>query len=270
MVSLNAPLGVAIAPAGFGIYSGDLLVGNFGDGLITAYNPTTYAYLGTLADGTGKALSYPGLWDIFSNASGNASALYFTAGLLHETHGPFRLDRQRNDCNQHAPTFNLSDLVNRYVGCGWLVFHGHAQHRAEQLLHRDGFVELQRPARRVGLATSEARSLRSRPTHPRQRLLTLATQGTNGRLESPRLGRHRDLGIVAALLLPFGSLLLGRRRREFAGLRVVAMLAGLFVSAGLISGCSSSTGTTPTPTGTSNVTLSPQRRAVLARRRRSP
>ena len=64
--NLNAPWGVAIAPAGFGIYGGDLLIGNFGDGLITAYSPTApYAYLGTVADGTGKPIAFPGLWEIF-------------------------------------------------------------------------------------------------------------------------------------------------------------------------------------------------------------
>lgn len=59
--NLNPPWGVAIAPASFGIYGGDLMVGNFGDGLINVYNPTSFAYLGQIADGTGKAIAYPGL-----------------------------------------------------------------------------------------------------------------------------------------------------------------------------------------------------------------
>src|SRR5206468_5284430 len=49
--NLNAPWGLAIAPTAFGIFGGDLLVGNFGDGVINAYDPKTYAYLGQLADG---------------------------------------------------------------------------------------------------------------------------------------------------------------------------------------------------------------------------
>src|SRR6185437_7397573 len=82
--NLNAPWGVAIAPAGFGIYGGDLLIGNFGDGFITAYSPTPpYNYLGIVADSTGKPFSYPGLWEIFVSTStaANPNGIYFTAGL---------------------------------------------------------------------------------------------------------------------------------------------------------------------------------------------
>ena len=61
--NLNIPWGVAIAPANFGIFSNDLLIGNFGNGLINVYNPTTFAYLGQLTDGTGKPLTYATLWE---------------------------------------------------------------------------------------------------------------------------------------------------------------------------------------------------------------
>ncbi|HTC74757.1 MAG TPA: TIGR03118 family protein, partial [Edaphobacter sp.] len=56
--NLNAPWGLAIAPTTFGVFGGALLVGNFGDGIINAYDPKTFAYLGQLADGTGKTLVY--------------------------------------------------------------------------------------------------------------------------------------------------------------------------------------------------------------------
>lgn len=95
--NLNAPWGVAFAPSTFGIYSGDLLIGNFGDGLVNVYNPTTYAYLGQLVDSTAKPLSYPALWDLLTGGTpilnstsvggGNLTTVYFTAGLTNEQHG---------------------------------------------------------------------------------------------------------------------------------------------------------------------------------------
>jgi uncharacterized protein (TIGR03118 family) len=56
---LNAPWGVAIAPATFGAFANDLLVGNFGDGTINAFNPTTGAALGALTDQNGNTIRYP-------------------------------------------------------------------------------------------------------------------------------------------------------------------------------------------------------------------
>jgi hypothetical protein len=108
--NLNAPWGVAIAPPGFGIYGGDLLIGNFGDGLITAYSATPpYAYQGTLADGNGKAIAYPGLWDIFVSTAtaANPNAIYFTAGLNGETHGLFGSIANSATATV-TPTFNVS------------------------------------------------------------------------------------------------------------------------------------------------------------------
>jgi len=90
--ALNAPWGLAVAPAGFGSLGGDLLVGNFGDGRINAYNPSTGAYVGTVDNASGSALSIDGLWGlIFGNggSGGSASTLYFTAGPNAETHGLF-------------------------------------------------------------------------------------------------------------------------------------------------------------------------------------
>jgi uncharacterized protein (TIGR03118 family) len=79
---LNSPWGVAIAPAGFGEYSNALLVGNFGDGLIHAFDPATGAPIGTLEGSNGKPIDIPGLWDItVGNQAANPNALYFTAGL---------------------------------------------------------------------------------------------------------------------------------------------------------------------------------------------
>jgi uncharacterized protein (TIGR03118 family) len=93
---LNSPWGVVLAPVGFGGLDGALLVGNFGDGLINAFNATTGAWLTAVQDGSGKAISVPGLWGLaFGNGSqaGDSHTLYFTAGIAGsgsvEDHGLF-------------------------------------------------------------------------------------------------------------------------------------------------------------------------------------
>ena len=96
--ALNAPWGMAMAPANFGRFSGDLLVGNFGDGRINAFDPVTFEPKGHLKNTHGKAVKIDGLWGIgFGNgsAAGPTNVLYFAAGPDHEEHGLFgRIDAQ--------------------------------------------------------------------------------------------------------------------------------------------------------------------------------
>jgi uncharacterized protein (TIGR03118 family) len=89
---LNSPWGMVQAPAGFGQFGGDLLVGNFGDGMIHAYDPTTGREMGTLSESPGHPLVINGLWGLAfgnGNGGGDANSLYFTAGPGGETHGLF-------------------------------------------------------------------------------------------------------------------------------------------------------------------------------------
>jgi len=90
---LNAPWGLAIAPASFGGgFGGALLVGNFGDGKIHAYDPTSGDFIGTLRNSFGGDLAIEGLWGIIVGNGGNggdANRLYFAAGIEDETHGLF-------------------------------------------------------------------------------------------------------------------------------------------------------------------------------------
>ena len=87
--ALDSPWGLALAPAGFGQFSGDLLVGNFGNGHINVYNPATGAHLGQLRRHNGKPIVIDGLWGLrFGN--GNAAKtneLIFSAGPDDESHG---------------------------------------------------------------------------------------------------------------------------------------------------------------------------------------
>ncbi|HEV7432079.1 MAG TPA: TIGR03118 family protein [Steroidobacteraceae bacterium] len=94
--ALNAPWGVALAPSGFGRFGGALLVGNFGDGAINAFDPVSGKFLGSLSDGAGKKLHLDGLWGIaFGNGvAGQATdALYYTAGPNDEADGVYGVIR---------------------------------------------------------------------------------------------------------------------------------------------------------------------------------
>jgi uncharacterized protein (TIGR03118 family) len=96
---LDAPWGLAWAPAGFGQFSGDLLVGNFGDGRIHAFAQAAdghFMHAGELRNNAGQPISIDGLWGIGfgnGNVSGPTTALYFAAGPDDEAHGLFgRID----------------------------------------------------------------------------------------------------------------------------------------------------------------------------------
>ena len=90
---LNAPWAVVVAPAtGFGGFSGDILVGQFGSGAIVAYNPTTGNPAGLLLDPNILQQKIDGLWGLgFGNggSAGPTNTLFFTAGVFGETHGLF-------------------------------------------------------------------------------------------------------------------------------------------------------------------------------------
>ena len=90
--ALNAPWGLTVAPANFGQLGGALLVGNFGDGIISAYDLTTDAFMGRLHDANGF-LQIDGLWALgFGGGNANSGltdSLYFTAGIDDEKHGLF-------------------------------------------------------------------------------------------------------------------------------------------------------------------------------------
>jgi uncharacterized protein (TIGR03118 family) len=98
---LNSPWGLALAPANFGNLSGDLLVGNFGDGTINAFDPNTPGVShGPLKDASGNSITIDGLWALkFGNGAsgGNTNTLYYTAGSLGEQHGVFGMIQALTD-----------------------------------------------------------------------------------------------------------------------------------------------------------------------------
>ena len=90
---LNSPWGLALAPDGFGLFSHHLLVGNFGDGRINAFDVDSGEFESPLLDPEGNPLTINGLWALqFGNDApngGSSDRLFFTAGIADEAHGLF-------------------------------------------------------------------------------------------------------------------------------------------------------------------------------------
>jgi uncharacterized protein (TIGR03118 family) len=108
--ALNAPWGMAIAPSTFGAFGGALLVGNFGDGKINAFDLNAGTALGTLQDTTGNPIVNSGLWALLFGNGGNGgdkNTLYFTAGIGGLAHGLF---------GAIAPPATILSVVNAASG----------------------------------------------------------------------------------------------------------------------------------------------------------
>lgn len=117
---LNAPWGLALAPADFGTLSNALLVGNFGDGTINGFDASSGAFIGTVSDSTGKAFTASGLWGIaFGNGAGNQpkNTLFYAAGPNGETAGLYG----RIDLGATPPTLNTPPVVTLQVPTGNLA-----------------------------------------------------------------------------------------------------------------------------------------------------
>jgi uncharacterized protein (TIGR03118 family) len=263
--NLNAPWGVAIAPTTFGVFGGDLLVGNFGDGIINAYDPKTFAYVGQLADGTGKTFVYASLWEIFfgltapsSSNGGNQNTLYFAAGLASEKHGLLG-------------SINTSSTTSGTATYGFSASSSSATVPAGSSAT---FVLSAAPTNNfsgtVALACSglpQAATCTFAPTSltvvagaPATTTLTIATVKQMAFVRPFSIRGTSAAKITVALFLPFGALLLFPRRRlanQQRYLRLLGLLGTLLLSAGFVAGCSSTSDIfVPfTPTGTSAITI---------------
>ena len=109
---LNAPWGLALAPANFGTLSNMLLVGNFGDGAINAFDPSSGQPHGTLSDASGQPILNPGLWGMaFGNGAHNQplTTLYFAAGIAFGADGLYgRIDLGATPPDVVAPTVSIT------------------------------------------------------------------------------------------------------------------------------------------------------------------
>ncbi|WP_158792498.1 TIGR03118 family protein [Granulicella sp. L60] len=262
--NLNAPWGVAIAPTGFGVFGGDLLIGNFGDGIINAYNPTTFAFQGQLTDATGKALSYASLWEITfgqSNATpagaGDPNTLYIAAGLANEQHGLFA-GIANSATATGTPAFGFSASTSTAS-----VTAGSSTTATISVAPTNSFsgnVTLACSGPVGVTCTFSPSQLSVTPTAAATSTVTIQTAASMAQQKhlSPW---NREAGtIVAAFLLPFGSILAFSRRRagrKSNPLQLLGLFMLLLVTSGLAIGCSSSmngaaspAASTPAPTST--------------------
>ena len=126
---INQPWAIAMAPSNFGSFSNDLLVGNFGDGTINAFEPSSGRFEGELENASGQPIAITHLWGLaFGNggAAGPTNTLYFTAGLTSHLapsdapfHGLFGSLQVASTSGGDATTVNRSEPVpvsNNSVG----------------------------------------------------------------------------------------------------------------------------------------------------------
>jgi uncharacterized protein (TIGR03118 family) len=267
--NLNAPWGLAIAPASFGIFSGDLLVGNFGDGIINVYDPKTFAYLGQLADGTGKTLTYASLWELFfgltapsATNGGNLNTLYFTAGLTGEKHGLLG-SINTNPTATGTATYGFSASASTAT-----VAAGSSATFVLSVAPTNNFSGtvalacsgLPEAATCSFSPASSPSSLAVTASTPATTTLTIATVKKTASLRPFSIRGTAIDKITVALLLPFGALLLFPRRRspnQQRSIRLLGLFGALILSVGFIAGCSSMSDVfvPSTPAGTSVITI---------------
>ena len=241
--NLNAPWGVALAPATFGPFANDLLIGNFGDGKINVFDPKTYAYLGQLTDGTGNTLVYLSLWDLLpggtpnssgSKSGGTVGTVYFTAGLAGEAHG--LLAGIAND----STTAGTATFAASSSSATFAVTAGSSVQTTVALApiyNFNGSVSLACPGAPNGVTcTFSPAQLSLNGTMPATTTVTIQTQkGNVAGLAEPSSGR-----MVWAVLLPVAMLVGLRRRRLLMGRpKLFASVVLLTLAAGLMSACSS-------------------------------
>jgi uncharacterized protein (TIGR03118 family) len=258
--NLNAPWGVAIAPANFGLYSNALLIGNFGDGLINVYDAKTFTYLGQLMDTTGKSLAYASLWELLPGGTavagttavsgGDVNTVYFTAGLAGEAHG--LLGAISTNTATGTPGFNFTASSGSAT-----VAAGDAATFNLALAPVNGFngtVALNCSNLPVSATCSFASAS---PAVSSTAVATTTVKIQTFKKTSTAMQRGRTSGIASAILLPLASLLLLRRQRLPGSVRLLSGMLVFAAMGGLIAGCAGQgpDATPSTPAGQSTVTI---------------
>lgn len=253
--TLNAPWGVVEASASFGTFSNDILVGNFGDGTMNAFD-STGKFLGQVSDSSNKVITNPGLWDMVFGAggTGDPNTLYFTAGGASQTSGLFATLIPVASATQadFSLSFSAKSVTVAQGGSSQLMIGASAV---------GGFnSQISLSCSAVsGLTCTFSPNMISPGASAAPATLTIAATSTppaNGYSAS-----SAGMGILMPGLGVFGTLLTVRRKKPFAkpGKRVLwtSLLGLLLFSALFTLGCSSnSSNSTHTPTpALSQVTL---------------
>jgi uncharacterized protein (TIGR03118 family) len=263
--NLNAPWGVAIAPTTFGPFGGDLLIGNFGDGIINAYDPKTFAFLGQLTDPTGKTLTYASLWELFfgltqpsSTTTGNLNTLYFTAGLAAEKHGLFAAINT-NPTATGTATYGFSASASALT-----VTDGASTTAIVSAVPANNFSGTVALAcgtlPEAATCTFSPASLTVTSGAPATSTVTIATVKKMSCLRPYTIHDASITKFTVAFFLPFGALLLFPRRRspsQQRSLRLLGLFGAFILSAGFLTGCTSYSNVfvPSTPAGTTAITI---------------
>jgi len=248
---LNAPWGVVMPPSSFGSFgaSGNLLVGNFGDGTINAYNFATGAFVDQMKDQTGAVITNASLWDMVfggGGPSGDAGTMFITAGLANEAHGLFSAITP-NSTPAATPDFSIAaspatmtisagQTAMFTVTVGGLNGFNSAVNLACSGLPINSTCSFSNmsPAPASGGTTT---SMMTITTSSNPYMATQFFTGSpNGRMYALLLPIP---ALVLLVMLLFGQRRINRRSRPFWSFRIVATLGFLVLCAGLLaaSGC---------------------------------
>lgn len=259
--TLNAPWGVVQAPASFGPFGGDLLVGNFGDGTVNAFDPTSFTFKGQLQNASGNVIANSGLWDLVFGVqgTGDVNTLYFSAGLNGEKGGVF------GALSVAQPTPGQGDFGLALSAPSLTVAAGQSGTLTLNLSSMQSFTGV------VDFACSglpAGSSCTFSPTSVNlngaaaSTIVTIATAGRgSGPGQNPYVAKLSTVGlpISAAAFLPLGlAAFLFRRKRFIKGLPVLLAAGLLSGTLFALSGCGSkaSMATSPNPTPANfNVTI---------------
>jgi uncharacterized protein (TIGR03118 family) len=274
---LNAPWGITMAPASFGAFGGDLLIGNFGDGKINAFDPTTFAFKGQLQNASGNPIQNDRMWELVfgQNGTGDPNTLYFTAGVNDERGGLFGAITATGPAPAGDFRVDISATTLTVPRGGSAMLQLNVQptngFQAPVTLSASGL-----PAGATFQFSPASVTPQGGQSVLTQLTITAGSSSTGGGpgpysisrlsgsgLSGPRLPGGSASKVAAGAILPLGLLsLLPAIRRKRKGLGISAMLGGVFSLVLLslsLAGCSgsktNSTGPTPVPVGTSTVTV---------------
>jgi len=239
--NLNAPWGIVLAPAGFGSFSNDLLVGNFGDGVINVYDPTSFTLIGQLQDSKGNVLVNSGLWDLVFGAKnvGDPNTLFFAAGVNGTKGGLF------GSIAVAAPPAGSGDFSLTSAASTVTVTGGQSATLSLSLAGTNGFsgpVSLSCSGLPAGDSCAfNPASVNISGTAATTDMVTISTVANQASMAAlHHNGRSPLSGIALAFAGPLGLLALVGLRRRSAGLRgAVLVIAMSFLSFGIL-GCSGS------------------------------
>ncbi|ADV81105.1 TIGR03118 family protein [Terriglobus saanensis] len=236
--NLNAPWGIVLAPSGFGSFSGDLLVGNFGDGVINVYDPTNFTLIGQVQDSKGNVLVNSGLWDLVFGAKGvgDPNTLFFAAGVNATKGGLF------GSIAVAAPPAGSGDFTLAAATPTVSVTAGQSATVSLSLAGTNGFtgaIALSCSGLPTGdNCTFNPASVTLSGTAAATDVVTITTAPHQASIAAPhRNGKSPFSGIALAFAGPLGMLALVGLRRRSASLRgAVLVIAMSFLSFGMI-GC---------------------------------